>query len=170
MLVTHLVACNMVGAVEIGVILKVCFFSMRVGVGLAAFVEKGKSVIDFFDKVSHVCFKIIGYIMRAAPIGAFGAMAYTIGHFVLDSIKPLVSLMMPVSITMFLYVFVVLHIICQLYGFSLWSYLPLITAALLIVLGTRPPALVLPCLMVSFSLSVCAQSVVVRATSAAVPV
>ncbi|MBD5072375.1 cation:dicarboxylase symporter family transporter, partial [Xanthomonas citri pv. citri] len=72
--ITHIVPSNMVDAFAKGDILQVLFFSILFGVGLAALGEKGKSVIDFFDKVSHVFFKIIGYIMRAAPIGAFGAM------------------------------------------------------------------------------------------------
>lgn len=85
--------------------------------------------------------------MRAAPIGAFGAMAYTIGHFGLDSIKPLASLMLSVYVTMFLFVFVALNIICKLFGFSLWNYLRFIKDELLIVLGTSSSESVLPRMM-----------------------
>lgn len=158
--ITHIVPSNMVDAFAKGDILQVLFFSILFGVGLAALGEKGKSVIDFFDKVSHVFFKIIGYIMRAAPIGAFGAMAYTIGHFGLDSIKPLASLMMSVYITMFLFVFVALNIICKLYGFSLWNYLRFIKDELLIVLGTSSSESVLPRMMDKMERYGCSKSVV----------
>lgn len=98
--------------------------------------------------------------MRAAPIGAFGAMAYTIGHFGLDSIKPLASLMMSVYITMFLFVFVALNIICKLYGFSLWNYLRFIKDELLIVLGTSSSESVLPRMMDKMERYGCSKSVV----------
>ncbi|MCY7518254.1 cation:dicarboxylate symporter family transporter, partial [Bacillus safensis] len=72
-----------------GDILQVLFFSILFGVALAALGEKGKGIIEWLDKLSLVFFKIIGYIMRAAPLGAFGAMAYTIGHFGVSSMKQL---------------------------------------------------------------------------------
>ncbi|MBC5952458.1 cation:dicarboxylase symporter family transporter, partial [Bacillus pumilus] len=87
--VTHIVPSNMVDAFAKGDILQVLFFSILFGVALAALGDKGKGIIEWLDKLSLVFFKIIGYIMRAAPLGAFGAMAYTIGHFGLASIKPL---------------------------------------------------------------------------------
>src|SRR5690606_19258065 len=100
--VTHIVPSNMVDAFAKGVILQVLFFSVLFGVGLAALGEKGKIVIEFLDKLSLVFFKIIGYVMKAAPLGAFGAMAYTIGHFGLASLVPLGKLMISVYVTMFL--------------------------------------------------------------------
>ena len=98
--------------------------------------------------------------MRAAPIGAFGAMAYTIGHFGLDSIKPLASLMLSVYVTMFLFVFVALNIICKLFGFSLWNYLRFIKDELLIVLGTSSSESVLPRMMDKMERYGCSKSVV----------
>ncbi|MEH6889114.1 C4-dicarboxylate transporter DctP [Bacillus sp. JJ864] len=158
--VTHIVPSNMVDAFAKGDILQVLFFSILFGVGLAALGEKGNSVIDFLDKLSHVFFKIIGYVMKAAPIGAFGAMAYTIGHFGLASLVPLGKLMMSVYITMFLFVFVVLNIICKMYGFSLWNYLKFIRDEILIVLGTSSSESVLPRMMNKMERYGCSKSVV----------
>ncbi|AMQ04528.1 MULTISPECIES: C4-dicarboxylate transporter DctP [Sporosarcina] len=145
--VTQIVPSNMVDAFAKGDILQVLFFSILFGVGLAALGEKGKLVIEFMDKLSLVFFKIIGYIMRAAPIGAFAAMAYTIGHYGLTSLVPLGKLMMSVYITMFLFIFVILNIICKMNGFSLWNYLKFIKEEILIVLGTSSSESVLPRMM-----------------------
>ncbi|WP_264740191.1 C4-dicarboxylate transporter DctP [Cytobacillus firmus] len=158
--VTHIVPYNMVDAFAKGDILQVLFFSILFGVGLAALGEKGKIVIEFLDKLSLVFFKIIGYVMKAAPLGAFGAMAYTIGHFGLASLVPLGKLMISVYVTMFLFIFVVLNIICKMYGFSLWNYLKFIKDEILIVLGTSSSESVLPRMMDKMERIGCSKSVV----------
>ncbi|MBT2690205.1 C4-dicarboxylate transporter DctP [Bacillus sp. ISL-47] len=158
--VTHIVPHNMVDAFAKGDILQVLFFSILFGVGLAALGEKGKIVTEFLDKLSLVFFKIIGYVMKAAPIGAFGAMAYTIGNFGLASLVPLGKLMMSVYITMALFIFVVLNIICKMYGFSLWNYLKFIKDEILIVLGTSSSESVLPRMMDKMERIGCSKSVV----------
>jgi aerobic C4-dicarboxylate transport protein len=158
--VTHIVPSNMVDAFAKGDILQVLFFSVLFGVGLAALGEKGKIVIEFLDKLSLVFFKIIGYVMKAAPLGAFGAMAYTIGHFGLASLVPLGKLMISVYVTMFLFIFVVLNIICKIYGFSLWNYLKFIKDEILIVLGTSSSESVLPRMMDKMERIGCSKSVV----------
>ncbi|WHX75853.1 C4-dicarboxylate transporter DctP [Bacillus safensis] len=158
--VTHIVPSNMVDAFAKGDILQVLFFSILFGVALAALGERGKGIIEWLDKLSLVFFKIIGYIMRAAPLGAFGAMAYTIGHFGLASIKPLASLMLSVYMTMFLFIFVVLNIICKMYGFSLLGYLRFIKDEILIVLGTSSSESVLPRMMDKMERYGCSKSVV----------
>lgn len=158
--VTHIVPSNMVDAFAKGDILQVLFFSVLFGVGLAALGDKGKIVIEFLDKLSLVFFKIIGYVMKAAPLGAFGAMAYTIGHFGLASLVPLGKLMISVYVTMFLFIFVVLNIICKMYGFSLWNYLRFIKDEILIVLGTSSSESVLPRMMDKMERIGCSKSVV----------
>ncbi|WP_078381465.1 C4-dicarboxylate transporter DctP [Sutcliffiella halmapala] len=158
--VTHIVPSNMVDAFAKGDILQVLFFSILFGVALAALGDKGKTIIDFLDKLSHVFFKIIGYIMKAAPLGAFGAMAYTIGHFGLASLVPLGKLMIAVYVTMFLFIFVVLNLICKMYGFSLWNYLKFIKDEILIVLGTSSSESVLPRMMNKMERYGCSKSVV----------
>jgi aerobic C4-dicarboxylate transport protein len=145
--VTHIVPSNMVDAFAKGDILQVLFFSVLFGVGLAGLGEKGKPIIEFLDKLSLIFFKIIGYVMKAAPIGAFAAMAYTIGYFGLSSLVPLGKLMISVYTTMFIFIFVVLNIICKMNGFSLWNYLKFIKDEILIVLGTSSSESVLPRMM-----------------------
>ncbi|MED3650350.1 MULTISPECIES: C4-dicarboxylate transporter DctP [Heyndrickxia] len=157
---THIVPHSMVSAFAEGDILQVLFFSILFGVGLAALGEKGKSIIEFFDKISQVFFKIIGYIMRAAPIGAFGAIAYTIGTFGLQSLVPLSKLMISVYTTMFLFIFIVLNLICKAYGFSLFKYLRFIKDEILIVLGTSSSESVLPRMMDKMERFGCSKSVV----------
>ncbi|MDN4523137.1 C4-dicarboxylate transporter DctP [Fictibacillus fluitans] len=157
---THIVPSNMVDAFAKGDILQVLFFSILFGVGLTALRDKGKPVIDFFDKLLTVFFNVVGYIMKAAPIGAFGAMAFTIGNFGLASLLPLGKLMISVYTTMFLFVVVVLNIICKMYGFSLWKYLRYIKDEILIVLGTSSSESVLPRMMNKMEKFGCSKSVV----------
>jgi aerobic C4-dicarboxylate transport protein len=99
-------------------------------------------------------------VMRVAPIGAFGGMAYTIGHFGLDTLIPLGKLMLSVYITMVLFIFVVLNVVARLYGFSLWKLLKYIRNELLIVLGTSSSESVLPNIMQRLEEAGCKKSVV----------
>ncbi|SFD92631.1 aerobic C4-dicarboxylate transport protein [Bacillus sp. OV194] len=158
--VTHIVPQNMVDAFAKGDILQVLFFSILFGVGLTALGEKGKPVIDFFDKLLQIFFNVVGYIMKAAPLGAFGAMAFTIGNFGLSSLLPLGKLMISVYMTMILFVVIVLNIICKMYGFSLWKYLKYIKDEILIVLGTSSSESVLPRMMNKMERFGCSKSVV----------
>src|SRR5450432_643575 len=89
-------------------------------------------------------FGVIGLIMQAAPIGAFGAMAYTVGHYGLKTLIPLAKLMACVYVTSIAFVFVVLGIIAFLHGFSVWKFIKYIKEELLIVLGTSSSESVLP--------------------------
>jgi aerobic C4-dicarboxylate transport protein len=140
----HIVPSNVVDAFARGDILQVVFFAVMFGLALAAFGEKGKQVVELFDKLSQIFFKIVHYVMKAAPLGAFGGMAYTIGKFGLKTLLPLAKLMLSVYITMFVFIFVVLGLICRYYRFSLWQYLRYIKEELLIVLGTSSSESVLP--------------------------
>lgn len=158
--VTHIVPSNMVDAFAKGDILQVLFFSILFGVGLTALGNSGKIIIEFFEKLLNVFFKIVGYIMKAAPLGAFGAMAFTIGNYGLESLIPLGKLMIAVYTTMFCFVFIVLNIICKMYGFSLWKYLKFIKDELLIVLGTSSSESVLPRMMNKMEKFGCSKSVV----------
>jgi aerobic C4-dicarboxylate transport protein len=98
--------------------------------------------------------------MKVAPIGAFGAMAYTIGNFGLRTLLPLGRLMLDVYLTMFLFIFVVLNIIARLNGFSLWGLLKFIRAEILIVLGTSSSEAALPAMLDKMERFGCAKSVV----------
>ncbi|MGA8943637.1 MAG: dicarboxylate/amino acid:cation symporter, partial [Thermoactinomyces sp.] len=156
----HIVPSNAVEAFAKGDILQVVFFAVLFGFALASLGKIGKPVIDLFDRISQVFFKIINIIMRVAPLGAFGAISYTIGNYGLDSLVPLGKLMISVYMTMFLFVFVILNIICKFYGFSLWKYLKYIKEELLIVLGTSSSESVLPQMMNKMEKAGCSKSVV----------
>ncbi|MFC7391921.1 C4-dicarboxylate transporter DctA [Scopulibacillus cellulosilyticus] len=156
----HIVPSNVFDAFAKGDILQILFFAILFGIGLSALGKKGQPVIDLFDKLLDVFFKIISYIMKAAPIGAFGAMSFTIGKFGLETIGPLAKVMVCMYVTMILFVFIVLGIICKLYGFSLWTYLRYIKDEILIVLGTSSSESVLPRMMDKMERFGCPQSVV----------
>ncbi|QHT65932.1 dicarboxylate/amino acid:cation symporter [Rhodocytophaga rosea] len=145
--VIHIVPSNVVKAFADGDILQVLFFSVLFGVGLTKMGSAGQSVIHFFEKLSKIFFNILAIVMKLAPIGAFGGMAYSIGKFGVSTLIPLAKLMLTVYATMFLFIFVVLNLIARAYGFSLWKYLVYIKEELLIVLGTSSSEAALPQIM-----------------------
>jgi aerobic C4-dicarboxylate transport protein len=158
--ITHIVPANVVDAFAKGDILQVLFFSVLFGIGLAKMEGAGLSVIATFEKLSRVFFNILSVVMKLAPLGAFGGMAYSVGKFGLDTLIPLGKLMLSVYATMFLFIFVVLNAISRFYGFSLWQYLKFIKEELLIVLGTSSSESVLPQIMRKLERYGCSRSVV----------
>ncbi|MGV3504559.1 MAG: dicarboxylate/amino acid:cation symporter [Adhaeribacter sp.] len=158
--ITHIVPSNVVDAFAKGDILQVLFFSVLFGVGLTKMEAAGHSVITTFEKLSRVFFNILSVVMKLAPLGAFGGMAYSVGKFGLHSLLPLAKLMLSVYATMALFIFVVLNGICRYYGFSLWKYLKFIREELLIVLGTSSSESVLPQIMRKLERYGCSRSVV----------
>jgi len=142
--VLNVIPNTVVDAFAKGEILQVLLFSVLFGFALHAFGEKGKPVFEFIDKVSHVLFGIVGIIMRVAPIGAFGAMAFTIGKYGVGSLLSLAKLMGTFYATCLFFVFVVLGIIAWLHGFSVWKFIKYIKEELFIVLGTSSSESVLP--------------------------
>ncbi|RZK61477.1 MAG: cation:dicarboxylase symporter family transporter, partial [Pedobacter sp.] len=134
--IAHIVPHNIVDAFAKGDILQVLFFAVLFGLGLSQMKESGASLISSMDKISKVLFNIMKFIMKLAPVGAFGGMAYTIGTYGVQSLIPMAQLMFAVYLTMALFIFVVLNIICKLYKCSLWEYLKFIRQEILIVLGT----------------------------------
>jgi len=157
---THIVPDNALAAFAEGDILQVLFFSVLFGIGLTKMEAAGHSLIATFEKLSKVFFNILGVVMKLAPLGAFGGMAYSIGKFGLATLIPLGKLMLSVYATMFLFIFVVLNFICWLYKFSLWQYLKYIKEEILIVLGTSSSESVLPQMMRKLENFGCARSVV----------
>lgn len=135
---------SVVDAFAKGDILQVLLFSVLFGFALHAFGEKGKPVFDLIDKTSHVLFAIIGYIMRLAPLGAFGAMAFTVGKHGLGTLLSLGKLMACFYATCLLFIFGVLGAIARLHGFSIWRLIKYIKEELFIVLGTSSSESVLP--------------------------
>ncbi|WP_305878756.1 dicarboxylate/amino acid:cation symporter [Aquabacterium sp. CECT 9606] len=131
-----------------GEILQVLLFAVLFGFALHKFGGRGTLVFDFIEKSSHVLFSIVGMIMKLAPIGAFGAMAFTIGKYGAGSLVSLGKLMGTFYVTCLIFVFVVLGIITWLNGFSIWKFVKYIKEELLIVLGTSSSESVLPRMMV----------------------
>jgi aerobic C4-dicarboxylate transport protein len=158
--VMHVVPSNFIGAFTEGDILQVVFIACLFGVALAGVGEVGRPVVDFLDRLSRVFFRIVAIVMIVAPLGAFGAMAYTIGNFGVASLLPLGKLMLSVYLTMFLFVFVVLNLIARLYRFSLWEYLKFIREEIVLVLGTSSSEAALPRMMEKMERFGCAKPVV----------
>jgi len=158
--VTHIVPSSVVDAFAKGDILQIVFFAILFGVALAALGSHGRSLLDVLDRLSHVFFRIVAIVMKVAPIGAFGAMAYTVGNFGLATLLPLGRLMLDVYLTMFLFVFIVLNVIARLFRFSLWEYLKYIREEILLVLGTSSSEVALPRMMQKLERYGCSRTVV----------
>jgi aerobic C4-dicarboxylate transport protein len=135
---------TVVDAFAKGEILQVLLIAILFGFALHRLGAKGRMLFDLIDKVSHVFFGIVGMVMRLAPIGAFGAMAFTIGKYGLGSLLSLGKLMGTFYLTCLLFVFVVLGTISMFHGFSVWKLIKYIKEELLIVLGTSSSESVLP--------------------------
>ena len=158
--VTHIVPSSVVDAFAKGDMLQVVFVAVLFGIALAFVGEDGRAVTHLFEALSRVFFRIVAIVMMVAPIGAFGAMAYTIGAFGLSALIPLGRLMLGVYTTMALFIFIVLNGILRAYGFSLWSYLKFIREEILIVLGTSSSEAALPRMLAKMERYGCAKSVV----------
>ncbi len=139
---------SVVGAFAQGDMLQVLFFSLFFGFSLHAFGPKGKPVFDLIEKVSHVLFGIVGMIMKVAPLGAFGAMAFTIGKYGVGTLLSLAKLMGTFYLTCIVFIFLVLGSIARFHGFNIWKFIKYIKEELFIVLGTSSSESVLPRMMV----------------------
>ena len=140
----NVIPSTVVGAFANGDILQVLFFSVLFGYALHRLGDYGKPVFEFIDRITHVMFNIINVIMKVAPIGAFGAMAFTIGAYGLGSLVQLGQLMLCFYITCLLFVLIVLGGIARAHGFSILRFISYIREELLIVLGTSSSESALP--------------------------
>jgi aerobic C4-dicarboxylate transport protein len=145
--ILNIIPNTVVDAFAKGEILQVLLFAVLFGFSLHKFGGRGTPVFDVIEKTSHVLFSIVGIIMRLAPIGAFGAMAFTIGKYGLGSLVSLGKLMGTFYATCLFFVFVVLGLIARVHGFSIWKFIRYIKEELLIVLGTSSSESVLPRIM-----------------------
>ena len=130
-----------------GEILQVLFIAVLFGFALHRFGGRGTLVFDMVEKTSHVLFDMIGFIMKFAPVGAFGAMAFTIGKYGIVSLFSLGKLMGSFYLTCLLFIFIVLGLIARFNGFSIFKFVRYIKEELLIVLGTSSSESVLPRMM-----------------------
>ena len=156
----HIIPHNIFESFTKGDILQILFFAILFGYGFNKMGEAGQSLLGTFDKLSKVFFNIMKIVMRLAPLGAFGGMAYSVGTYGLDTLLPMAKLMGAVYLTCFLFIFVVLNAICRFYKFSLWQYLKYIRQEILIVLGTSSSESVLPSMMQKMEAIGCKKSVV----------
>jgi len=156
----HIIPHTVVGAFAQGEILQVLFFSVLFAFAMQTLGERGKPFVQMIDIASHGFFAAIGIIMKVAPIGAFGAMAFTIGKYGIVSLLSLAQLLIVFYATCLVFVFGVLGTIAHLSGFSLWKFLKYIKEELLIVLGTSSSESALPRLMAKLEVLGCDKSVV----------
>ncbi len=138
---------TLVDAFARGEILQVLLIAVLFGICLHQFGGRGTLVFDLIEKTSHVLFAIVGVIMKAAPIGAFGAMAFTIGKYGIVSLVSLGKLMGTFYLTCLVFILIVLGIIARIHGFSILKFIRYIKEELLIVLGTSSSESVLPRMM-----------------------
>ena len=143
-----------------GDILQVLLFSILFGVALAAFKEKGSLVLRFVEELSHVLFRIVAIVMRVAPIGAFGAMAFTVGKYGIASLLSLGKLMATFYVTSLLFVLIVLGLVLRWAGLNIFRFLRYLREEILIVLGTSSSESALPLLMRKLERLGCPESVV----------
>ena len=143
----NIIPTTLVDAFAKGEILQVLLIAVLFGFALHRFGGRGTMVFDMIEKTSHVLFTIVGYIMKLAPIGAFGAMAFTIGKYGVGTLVSLGYLMFVFYLTCLLFIFIVLGLIARFHGFSNWKFIKYIKEELLIVLGTSSSESVLPRMM-----------------------
>jgi aerobic C4-dicarboxylate transport protein len=156
----HIIPNTVVGAFAEGEILQVLFFAILFAFALFMLGERGKPVLNFIDIISHSLFNVVGIVMKVAPIGAFGAMAFTIGKYGVGTLLSLGKLMAAFYVTCLIFVFVVLGGIAWLAGFNIWKFIKYIKEELLIVLGTSSSESVLPRMINKLENLGCKESVV----------
>lgn len=158
--VLNIIPDSVVGAFAKGDILQVLLFAILFGFALMALGERGHRLRDIIDDTSHAIFGVIAIVMKAAPLGAFGAMAYTIGKYGPAALGNLVGLIAVFYLTAALFVVLVLGAIARMVGFSIFRFIAYIKDELLIVLGTSSSESALPQLMEKLERLGCSKSVV----------
>jgi aerobic C4-dicarboxylate transport protein len=157
---THIIPNTVVGAFAQGDILQVLFFSVLFAFGLTMLGERGRPLVQVLDATSQVLFKVVGIIMLAAPVGVFGAMAFTVGAFGFASLISLGELLVEFYITCILFIGLVFGAIARAAGFSVFKLMRYLKEELLLVLATSSSETVLPQLMAKLEAAGCEKSVV----------
>jgi aerobic C4-dicarboxylate transport protein len=158
--VLNIIPESVVGAFAKGDILQVLLFAVLFGFSLMALGKRGEKLRDIIDEASQAIFGVIGIVMKAAPLGAFGAMAYTIGRYGPEALGNLVGLIVIFYATAALFVFGVLGLIAHHVGFSIFRFMGYIKDELLLVLGTSSSESALPQLMRKLEALGCSRSVI----------
>lgn len=158
--IMHIIPNTVVGAFASGEILQVLFFAVLFGFALHRLGPYGKQLLNLIDQIAHAMFNVVNMIMKLAPIGAFGAMAFTIGRYGISTLWQLGQLMLCFYATCLVFIFFVLGAIARYNGFSISKLIRLIREELLIVLGTSSSESVLPRMLKKMELAGCHKSVV----------
>jgi aerobic C4-dicarboxylate transport protein len=158
--ILHIIPTTIVDAFTRGDILQVLLVAILFGFALSAMGPRCKSVVELFDGMTHAVFGVVNIVMRAAPIGAFGAMAFTVGQYGISSLKPLANLIATFYITCIFFVVVILGLVCWASGFSIFKYLSYIKEEILLTLATSSSEPALPTLMSKMEKLGCSKSLV----------
>ncbi|GHD64242.1 dicarboxylate/amino acid:cation symporter [Jeongeupia chitinilytica] len=158
--IMHIIPGTVAGAFADGEILQVLLLAILFGFGLSRLGERGQQLLELNDKISQVLFSVVNMIMKLAPVGAFGAMAFTIGKYGVASLIPMAKLMGAFYLTCGLFIVLVLGSIARACGFSVFRLIAYIKEELLIVLGTSSSESALPRLMDKLQKLGCSKSVV----------
>jgi aerobic C4-dicarboxylate transport protein len=151
---------SFIGSFANGELLPVLLLAILFGASLAHLGKKGKPLIEFFEKTTEVFFGIVNIIMKISPFAAFGAMAYTIGEFGVESLIYLGKLMGSVYLTMALFIVLVLGGIAKLFGFNIFKFIAFIKEEILLVVGTSSSEAALPKMMEKLEKYGCSKPVV----------
>ena len=157
---TGIIPDTFLSALTAGNILQTLFVAILFGIGLALVGERGERVLHALEDVSIAFFKVVAIVMKAAPIGAFGAMAFTIGKYGVGTLANLAALVGTFYLTSLLFVLVVLGVVARMAGFSILRLIAYLKAELLLVLGTSSSESALPSLIEKMERAGCPKSVV----------
>jgi aerobic C4-dicarboxylate transport protein len=158
--VMAIIPTTLVSALTAGSILQVLFVAILCGIALASAGERVRGLVDLLEQASEMVFRIVAILMRAAPVGAFGAMAFTIGKYGLTALVSLGGLVATFYLTSILFVVGVLGVVGWLAGFSILKLLRYLKAELLLVLGASSSEAALPALMGKLERAGCDKEVV----------
>ncbi len=158
--ILHIIPTTVVDAFAKGDILQVLLISILFGFALSAVGPRCKPLMELFDALTHAVFGIVKIVMRLAPVGAFGAMAFTVGKFGLGSLGPLLKLIATFYLTSILFVLIVLGIICRVCGFSIFKFLRYIKEEIVLVLAISSSEPAMPTLMEKLEKLGCSKALV----------
>jgi aerobic C4-dicarboxylate transport protein len=156
----HIIPTTVVDAFAKGDILQVVFVAVLFGLALSALGDRGKYLVTLLDSLTQTVFRIVNILMRLAPIGAFGAMAFTVGKYGIASLGPLAKLIATFYLTSILFVLVVLGIVAWLVGFSIFKFLAYIKEEILLVLAISSSEPAIPTLMEKLEKLGCSKALV----------
>jgi aerobic C4-dicarboxylate transport protein len=158
--ILHIIPNTIVDAFTRGDILQVLLVAILFGFALSAMGPRCKHVVDLFDGMTHAVFGVVNIVMRLAPIGAFGAMAFTIGKYGIAALGPLLKLILTFYLTCIVFVVVILGAVCWAVGFNIFKYLAYIKEEILLTLATSSSEPALPTLMSKMEKLGCSKSLV----------